>query len=207
MSRYNTQVLSNNAENPSSCILHFEDICIANNLIEYCGSGIHMGDYADMEIPGTKGYITNLTFENNLVMNSGMGWVRELVWRESGGSSASLSAFETNDSAIDNDGIYIRNNVFYKSGFSLFSLSDYHLDRTMQVNVDGFLRFADYFFDGLFADWAVLDKINQSQEQVHSTRRQIENVLSRLGGMQRSVEQEQNQLESKLDTLVRDAKI
>jgi len=35
----------------------------------------------------------------------------------------------------------------------------------MQVNVDGFLRFADYFFDGLFADWAVLDRINQSQEQ------------------------------------------
>ena len=75
----------------------------------------------------------------------------------------------------------------------------------MQVNVDGFLRFADYFFDGLFADWAVLDRINQSQE--HSTKRQIENVLSRLNGMQRSVEQEQNQLESKLDTLVRDAKI
>ncbi len=77
----------------------------------------------------------------------------------------------------------------------------------MQVNVDGFLRFADYFFDGLFADWAVLDRINQSQEQVHSTKRQIENVLSRLNDMQRSVEQEQNQLESKLDTLVRDAKI
>jgi len=126
--------IHNNADNPASCILHFEDIYIANNLLEYCGSGIHMGDYADGDIPGTKGYITNLVFENNLVMNSGMGWVRELIWRESGGSSASLSAFETNDSAIDNDGIFIRNNVFYKSGYSLFSLSDYHLDRTTPVN-------------------------------------------------------------------------
>ena len=86
-------------------------------------------------------------------------------------------------------------------------LADVRISADMQVNVDGFLRFADYFFDGLFADWAVLDRINQSQEQVHSTRRQIESVLSRLNGMQRSVEQEQNQLESKLDTLVRDAKI
>ena len=86
-------------------------------------------------------------------------------------------------------------------------LADVRISADMQVNVDGFLRFADYFFDGLFADWAVLDRINQSQEQVHSTKRQIENVLSRLNGMQRSVEQEQNQLESKLDTLVRDAKI
>lgn len=126
--------IHNNAGSPSSCILHFEDIYIANNLIEYCGSGIHMGDYADMDIPGTKGYLTNFVFENNLVMNSGLGWVRELVWRESGGSSASLSAFETNDSAIDNDGIYIRNNVFYKSAFALFSLSEYHLDRSTPVN-------------------------------------------------------------------------
>ena len=86
-------------------------------------------------------------------------------------------------------------------------LADVRISTDMQVNVDGFLRFADYFFDGLFADWAVLDKISQSQEQVHSTRRQIESVLSRLNGMQRSVEQEQTQLESKLDTLVRDAKI
>lgn len=86
-------------------------------------------------------------------------------------------------------------------------LADVKISADMQVSVDGFLRFADYFFDGLFADWAVLDKISQSQEQVHSTRRQIENVLSRLSSMQRSVEQEQAQLESKLDTLVRDAKI
>ena len=86
-------------------------------------------------------------------------------------------------------------------------LSDVKISADMQVNVDGFLRFADYFFDGLFADWAVLDKISQSKEQVHSTRRQIESVFSRLSGMQHSVEQEQAQLQSKLDALVRDAKI
>ena len=77
----------------------------------------------------------------------------------------------------------------------------------MQVNVDGFLRFADYFFDGLFTDWTVLGKIHQSQEQVRSTRNQIEAVLSRLTGMQRAVEQEQVQLQNKLDPLVRDAKL
>ena len=86
-------------------------------------------------------------------------------------------------------------------------LADVTMDADVQVNVDGFLRFADYFFDGLFADWAVLDKISQSKGQVESTRRQIENVLFRLGGMQRSVEQEKTQLQSKLDALVRDARI
>lgn len=126
--------IHNNADNPSSCILNFEDIYVAENLMEYCGSGIHMGDYAEGDIPGTKGYITNLVFEDNLVMYSGHGWVREMVWQETGGSSANLSAFETYDSAIDNDGIYIRNNTFYKSAFALFSLSEYHLDRSTPVN-------------------------------------------------------------------------
>ena len=86
-------------------------------------------------------------------------------------------------------------------------LADVKISADMQVNVDGFLRFADYFFDGLFADWAVLDKINQSQERVRSTQRQIESVLSRLRDMQRAVEQEQVQLQSRLDALVREAKI
>ncbi len=86
-------------------------------------------------------------------------------------------------------------------------LADVKISANMQVNVDGFLRFADYFFDGLFADWAVLDKINQSKEQVCSTRHQIKNVLSKLDGMQRAVEQERIQLKSKLDALVREAKV
>lgn len=86
-------------------------------------------------------------------------------------------------------------------------LADVKISADMQANVDGFLRFADYFFDGLFADWTVLGKIHQSQEQVRSTRDQIEAVLSRLTGMHRGVEQEQTQLQNKLDALVRDAKL
>lgn len=86
-------------------------------------------------------------------------------------------------------------------------LADVTIQADMQVNVDGFLRFADYFFDGLFADWAVLDKINQSQSQVQNTKSQIESVLSRLDSMMRTLEQEQVKIKSKLDTLVRDAQL
>lgn len=58
----------------------------------------------------------------------------------------------------------------------------------MQVNIDGFLRLADYFFDGLFADWTVLDQISRSQEQVKNTKRQLEGVLSKLNIMINNVE-------------------
>lgn len=73
-------------------------------------------------------------------------------------------------------------------------LTDVTIHADMQVGIDGFLRFADYFFDGLFADWAVLDKINQSQTQVQNTKSQIEHVISHLtamlGAIDKSLENE-----------------
>lgn len=73
-------------------------------------------------------------------------------------------------------------------------LTDVTIRADMQVSIDGFLGFADYFFDGLFADWAVLNKINQSQTQVQNTKNQIEQMLSRLtamlGAVGRSIEKE-----------------
>ena len=54
--------------------------------------------------------------------------------------------------------------------------------------VDGFLKFADFFFDGLFADWAVLDHIMQAQEQVENTKQQIEQVLAMLNTVQQETE-------------------
>lgn len=62
-------------------------------------------------------------------------------------------------------------------------LTDVTIHADMQVSIDGFLSFADYFFDGLFADWAVLNKINQSQTQVQNTKSQIEHVIRRLTTM------------------------
>lgn len=84
-------------------------------------------------------------------------------------------------------------------------LADVTIHADMQVNVDGFLRFADYFFDGLFADWAVMDKISQSQSQVQSTKNQIDSVLSRLNSMMSAAEREQAQTKSKMDALVLEA--
>ena len=84
-------------------------------------------------------------------------------------------------------------------------LADVTIHADMQVNVDGFLRFADYFFDGLFADWAVMDKISQSQSQVQSTKNQIDSVLSRMNSMMSAAEREQAQTKSKLDALVLEA--
>lgn len=86
-------------------------------------------------------------------------------------------------------------------------LADVTVYADVQVNVEGFLRFADYFFDGLFVDWAVLDQINHSQSQIQSTRKQIESVLSRLHTMACGLSREREQLQQKIDELVLSTKL
>jgi chromosome segregation ATPase len=67
-------------------------------------------------------------------------------------------------------------------------LSDVEITADLQVTVDSFLKFADFFFDGLFADWAVLDHINQAQSRVENTKGQIKRVLALLKKMREDVD-------------------
>ena len=81
-------------------------------------------------------------------------------------------------------------------------LADIRITASIQVNVDGFLRFADYFFDGLFADWAVGDKISQSISSVTETKRQIVRTLDKLLEMEKATDGEIVKLHQKLDNLI-----
>lgn len=75
-------------------------------------------------------------------------------------------------------------------------LADVTIYADLQVNIDGFLRFADYFFDGLFADWAVMEKISQSKDSVEKTKSQIEAVLSQLRRLETAADQKIAKLEA-----------
>lgn len=84
-------------------------------------------------------------------------------------------------------------------------LADVRIRGDIQLNVEGFLRFADYFFDGLFADWAVLDRIGKAQWKVKETQKQIEAVLSKLKPLLAQTDARRNQLLAEIDSLVRQA--
>ena len=81
-------------------------------------------------------------------------------------------------------------------------LADIQISANMQVNIDGFLRFADYFFDGLFADWAVGDKISQSLSSVSNTKNEINRMLDKLNDMEKAVDQKIQQKKTKLEQFV-----
>ena len=80
-------------------------------------------------------------------------------------------------------------------------LADVTLDGDLQVSIDGFLRFADYFFDGIFSDWMVLDRIHQSQSQVEDTKNQISAVLRQLDTRLAQVNQEKFGCRREIDSL------
>ena len=81
-------------------------------------------------------------------------------------------------------------------------LPDVTIQADLQISIDGFLRFADYFFDGLFADWMVLDRIGQSQSQTQETRNQIQLVLDRLEALLRAADREQQETKARLDQVI-----
>lgn len=84
-------------------------------------------------------------------------------------------------------------------------LADVTAVRELRVQIDGFLRFADYVFDGLFADWTVLDQITQSKNQVETIRNQVICVLDQLDSSLEQAQEQEQSLTQKLEDWLADA--
>ncbi len=85
-------------------------------------------------------------------------------------------------------------------------LSDVRMTAELgRMDTDGFLRFADWFFDGLIADWAVLSHIHDSQESVTQVKGQVQSALSKLQTLRQSRVSERAVLDKRLSDLVRNA--
>ena len=59
-------------------------------------------------------------------------------------------------------------------------LQDVNMTHNLNLNVGDFLTFADFFFDGLIADWLVQDRINETKNQVEDAIRQVDDIVRRL---------------------------
>ncbi len=51
---------------------------------------------------------------------------------------------------------------------------------SLDFNAADFLSFADYFFDGLVADWLVQSRINNAGAQVDEAIRRVRDIMGRL---------------------------
>lgn len=59
-------------------------------------------------------------------------------------------------------------------------LQDIEIPAEFHMEVSEFLCFADFFFDGLIADWMVQSKINHAQEQVEEAIEKVNSIVQDL---------------------------
>ena len=75
----------------------------------------------------------------------------------------------------------------------------------LHVEIGDFLHFADYFFDGLFTDWMVYDKINDSRGRTLRTRDQIQKILGQLNLIDNELCSKKENLKEELEQAVLDS--
>ena len=62
-------------------------------------------------------------------------------------------------------------------------LADVGRSADLNIDIGSFLSFADFFFDGLVADWLVQSKIRKGRQKVQQAIGMVENIRTRLWQM------------------------
>lgn len=86
-------------------------------------------------------------------------------------------------------------------------LTDVKIDADIQANTDGFLKFADFFFDDIFSSIAVTNHIDDSYSRISDVKNEISSVLSKLYSMRSGAEREKTKLMKEQEELILRAKL
>lgn len=81
-------------------------------------------------------------------------------------------------------------------------LADVKINSDIYIETDGFAKFADFFFDGLIADWFMQSKIRDSYESVSSVKNQVEDVINKLTQLESQESDLIKSLKNELNNLV-----
>lgn len=81
-------------------------------------------------------------------------------------------------------------------------LADVSSEQVPDVELGDFAVFADYFFDGLFADLFVQSRIREAQEQVAAVTQRVERLIVRLRDERENLEEKQGQLDWERERLL-----
>ncbi|MFJ7732213.1 hypothetical protein ACIQXF_10010 [Lysinibacillus sp. NPDC097231] len=60
--------------------------------------------------------------------------------------------------------------------------------KSLHIETDGFVKFADYFFDDIFSAWSVHSKISTAREQVSRVQDDVHNAIWRLQDQKNNVQ-------------------
>ncbi|WMM24834.1 hypothetical protein RBU61_18195 [Tissierella sp. MB52-C2] len=81
-------------------------------------------------------------------------------------------------------------------------LNDVNEFTDIAVDIGSFATFADFFFDGLFADWFVQSKINESISNLDNANRKVGDIIEDLNRSLTIMEREQESIETEINKLL-----
>lgn len=81
-------------------------------------------------------------------------------------------------------------------------LADVQIEGDIQIEMDDFSKFADWFFDNIFTDWDIKAKIENSLAQAKETREQITGTINALKDMRDERMKNRIELQEKLENVV-----
>lgn len=81
-------------------------------------------------------------------------------------------------------------------------LADVRISYDIRFETDGFGKFADFFFDGLIADWFMQSKINNSYESVSKVKNQVESTIHKLQQIENQEKINLKKLEDELNNII-----
>jgi hypothetical protein len=78
-------------------------------------------------------------------------------------------------------------------------LADVTIDKNISIQIDGFLTFADYFWDGIFSNLEVQRKISDASRQVLDVKYKIQDTISTLTLMLNENSRQQQEINEKMN--------
>jgi len=84
-------------------------------------------------------------------------------------------------------------------------LADLGSRTDITIEIGSFATFADYFFDGLIADWVVQSKIERSFENANNVRPRVQNTVTSLQRKLKEVQNKADSLKERRRTLIEEA--
>ncbi len=81
-------------------------------------------------------------------------------------------------------------------------LADVRIQNEIHFETDGFGKFADFFFDGLIADWCMQSRITESAGSIENVRRQVNGVLAKLSSMAGIESARREEIQRKMNELI-----
>ncbi|AFM00514.1 hypothetical protein Desde_2168 [Desulfitobacterium dehalogenans ATCC 51507] len=81
-------------------------------------------------------------------------------------------------------------------------LTDIRIGTDLNLKTEGFIKFADFFFDGIIADWFMQSRINESQASVENIKNQVQMIIEKLLEMKAHESECLQRLDGKISELI-----